>query len=215
MKTSKRSGFTIVELVVASVIMGISSVMIFGLYINCLKTYTYDTFRLQINRDVRRFTNELTDNATYANYFVILSDFAQRTVPLSDPLVLAAMGDGESGDCVLFVFRDDADDSKIGKIVGYYHDPDETNYGPVRKFVVNCPGGSAANLWELMPNVNTLHTNSAIVDGSTIGTTLGSKMFYNYFTRSVMVKGRIIYTSKSGLVQQAISTYNFTVSPRG
>ena len=79
-----RRGFTLIEVLIASTIMGIAVTAILGLFINLMKSYKYNAFRLSINRDVRTFTNELTDTATYANYFVILSDFSTRANARAD-----------------------------------------------------------------------------------------------------------------------------------
>src|SRR5207244_4467436 len=119
-----RRGFTLVETLIASTIMGLAVTSIMGLFINMMKSYKYNAFRLSINRDVRTFTNEMTDTATFANYFVILADFSTRTTGAVGSEVLANMAEGEAGDCLLLVYKDQTDDTKITKIIGYYHDPD-------------------------------------------------------------------------------------------
>jgi prepilin-type N-terminal cleavage/methylation domain-containing protein len=218
--TGTARGFSLLEVLVATTILSIVVVAILSLFINLMKSYKYNTFRLSINRDVRTFTNELTDTATYANYYVILADFSTRTTGPSGSEVLAFMADGESGDCVLFVFKDGTDDSKIKRIVGYYHDPDTAGLGPVRKFeTVFSPTVTGTSLWTLLPATSTLHTNPDIISAGTIGKATGTstsgRLFYNFFNRSVMIKGQITYTSNDGLTRRAVSTYNFTVSPRG
>jgi prepilin-type N-terminal cleavage/methylation domain-containing protein len=219
--TSRRTrGFTLVEILVATTILSLMVTAVLGLFVNLMKSYKYNTFRLSINRDVRTFTNELTDTATYANYYIILADFNTRTAGAAGSEVLAYLGDGESGDCLLLVFKDDTDDTLIKRLVGYYHDPDDTGSGPVRKFDLTfATPVSGSSLWTLMPATSTLHTNPDIISAGTIGratgTTTASRLFYNFFNRSVMIKGQINYTSNDGLTRRAVSTYNFTVSPRG
>jgi hypothetical protein len=218
-RTDSRRAFSLIELMVATTILTIMTIAILGLFINMLKSYKYNTFRLSINRDIRTFTNELTDTATFANYFVILADFSTRTVGTSPDELLAIMGDGESGDCLLLVFKDTTDDSKVDRLVGYYHDPDSEGLGPVRKFDLRFSPSTNAPIWTLMPAVSTLHTNSDIISAGTVGRATGTsssgRLFYNFFNRSVMVKGQINYISNDGLTRRAVSTYNFTVSPRG
>jgi prepilin-type N-terminal cleavage/methylation domain-containing protein len=216
----RRAGFSLIELMVATSILVIVLTVVLGLFINLMKSYKYNTFRLSINRDVRTFTNELSDTATFANYFVILADFNTRTAGTSPNEVLASMGDGESGDCLLLVFKDPSDDTKVLRLVGYYHDPDTNGLGPVRKFDRSfSPSSSSTTLWSLMPATTTLHTNPDIISAGTIGKATGTstsgRLFYNFFNRSVMVKGQINYISNDGLTRRAVSTYNFTVSPRG
>lgn len=213
-------GFTMIELMIASTILLIMVTAVLGLFINMMKSYKYNTFRLSINRDVRTFTNELTDTATFANYFIILADFNTRTIGTSPDEVLAYLADGESGDCLLLVFKDPADDTKISRLVGYYHDPDSAGLGPIRKFDTSfSPSVTGTQLWTLMPSTTTLHTNPDVISAGTIGrangTTTVSKLFYNFFNRSIMIKGQINYVSNDGLTRRAVSTYNFTVSPRG
>jgi hypothetical protein len=212
--------FTITELMIASTILLIMVTAVLSLFINMMKSYKYNTFRLSINKDVRTFTNELTDTATFANYFIILSDFSTRTVGTSPNEVLGYLADGESGDCLLLVFKDTADDTKVTRLIGYYHDPDADGLGPVRKFDTSfSPSVSGLSLWTLMPSTTTLHTNPDIISAGTIGkangTSTSGKLFYNFFNRSIMVKGQINYISNDGLTRRAVSTYNFTVSPRG
>lgn len=209
-----------IELMIASTILLIMVTAVLGLFINMMKSYKYNTFRLSINRDVRTFTNELTDTATFANYFIILADFNTRTIGTSPDEVLAYLADGESGDCLLLVFKDPADDTKISRLVGYYHDPDSAGLGPIRKFDTSfSPSVTGTQLWTLMPSTTTLHTNPDVISAGTIGrangTTTVSKLFYNFFNRSIMIKGQINYVSNDGLTRRAVSTYNFTVSPRG
>ena len=221
LRRSPVHGFTLVEVLIATTILIIMVTAILSFFINMMKSYKYNTFRLEINRDVRTFTNEMTSVATQANYFVILSDFSTRTTGTSPNFSLASIADGDSGDCLLLVFKDDSDDTKIQRLVGYYHDPDATTLsGPVRKFDLTIsPTVSGSSLWTLMPDTTTLHTNPDIISAGTVGratgTTNSGKLFYNFYNRSVMVKGQITYTSSDGLTRRAGSTYNFTVSPRG
>jgi len=219
-------GFSLIEIMIATGILSIMVMVVLSLFINMMKSYKYNTFRLSINKDVRTFTNELSDTATFANYFVIFADYNTRTTGPSGSEVLAYMADGESGNFVLFVFKDQSDDSKIRKIIGFYHDPEtdagSPNFGlgPVRKFTTEfSPTVTGTSLWTILPSTATLHTNPDVISAGTIGrangTSTSGRLFYNFFNRSVMIKGQINYTSDDGLTRRAVSTYNFTVSPRG
>ena len=70
-KFSRQRGMTLVELMVATSI-GLTTMTI-GLrfVIQTLKTYQYETGKLLINRDIRKFTGQMIDDATYANSFKI------------------------------------------------------------------------------------------------------------------------------------------------
>ena len=210
---------SLIELMIAIGIMSFASIMILSLFTNLTKAYKYNSFLLSINRDLRFFTGDLTDNATFSNYFFILPDFSTRTIGTAPNLALANVADGDAGDCVVFVFKDTTDDSKIARLVGYYHDPDATLYGPLRKFDLTFTPSQTGNVWDMLPALATLHTNLDIInarmDGTAVGTSSSGRMFYNFFNRSVMIKGQLNYTSTDGMTKRAVSTYNFTVSPRG
>ena len=57
--------------------------------------------------------------------------------------------------------------------------------------------------------------STATCCSTSTGTSTSGRLFYNFFNRSVMVKGQINYISNDGYTRRAVSTYNFTVSPRG
>jgi hypothetical protein len=170
-----------------------------------------------VNRDIRAFTSEMTDNATYANFFQIYPDFAKRTVTDSATEVTtdASVNDGLSGDFLLLVYRDPGDDTKTNRLVGYYRSPkngsDPDSEGPVRKFDITVSPSSSASIWTLIPDASTAGTWPEVIELSQ-GLADG-KLFYNYYDRSVMVKGQIFH--RGNLSKRATNTYNFTVSPRG
>ncbi|MDF3057920.1 MAG: hypothetical protein K0R17_2135, partial [Rariglobus sp.] len=142
-----RRGMTLVEIMV---VLGISMLVVGGLlvfFIQSLNVYHYDSGKLLVNRDMRQFTAELADNATYANSFLVYPSFTSRSTTegsvTSDNKVYA----GNSGNMLVLVYLDLADDTKISRVVGYYRDPEENNgEAPVRKFDVAVnPSASAAN----------------------------------------------------------------------
>ena len=218
-----RRAFTLVEMLV---VLGLSGLVIaagLGFFVQGLKIYHFDTAKLMVNRDIRAFTSEMTDNATYANYFKIYTTFAHRTTTegsgSSAVTVDASVADGLSGDYLLLVFTDTDDPSKVNRLIGYYRDPDDpddpASEGPVRKFDLTVSPSSNANLWEIMPATSTAGSHSEVIELSR-GFADG-KLFYNYHNRSVMVRGQIIHRGDAvGTVhERAANTYNFTVSPRG
>jgi hypothetical protein len=81
------------------------------------------------------------------------------------------------------------------------------------------PNLIAERLWTLLPTTSTLHTNDDIISADTLGKANGTSttgnLFSNFFNRSVMVKGQLTCTQNDGLTRRAVSTDNFTVSPRG
>jgi prepilin-type N-terminal cleavage/methylation domain-containing protein len=234
MKTSARlhshsRAFTLVEIMVSTVLFGLVATGIARVFIQCLDTYAYDVGKLLVNRDIRAFTSEMTENATYSNYYKIFPAYNSLTRNVStlinpvDPelgyttaMTDTSVNDGASGDCLVFVYKDTNDDKKIARIIGYFRAPDvptdPNSTGPVRKFIVEVPPSSASlPVWQLIPNITNPTLYPSVLELSR-GLSNG-KLFYNFCDRSVIIKGEIIH--RGGLTQRAINTYNFTVSPRG
>ena len=77
MKTlSNHRGMTLVEMLIASSIGLIVTTGALSLLIQTLKVYQFETGKLLINRDIRKFTTEMLDDATYANGFHIYDQCA-------------------------------------------------------------------------------------------------------------------------------------------
>lgn len=221
----RERGFTLLEVAITTGLFSMLSVGVTSFLLQCLNTYQYDTGKLLVNRDIRSFTSEMTENASYANYFMIFPSFTERTqtVEVGDSesgyvtvTADAAVNDGLSGDFLLLVFSDPDDSANIVKLVGYYRSPanpsDPASEGPVRRFERSFVGGvTGANIWDLLPETNTADDNPEVVELSQ-GLADG-KLFYNFRDRSVMVKGKIFHDGN--LMRRATNTYNFTVSPRG
>jgi len=224
-RRSATRGYTLTEILVAMTLGLLFTTAAVNLFMQSLNIYHYDTGKLLVNRDIRRFTNEMTDNATFANYFLIFRSFDERTrtEEVEDPetgdtidvTVEDSVNDGESGDFLVLVYQDPDDSSRISRLVGYFRspdDPDDPNSdGPVRRFDITLSPSSNAPIWTLFPAVNTANTHPEVIELSR-GLADG-KLFYNFYDRSVMVKGQIFHQGSLG--RQATNTYNFTVSPRG
>lgn len=69
--TAKQKGMTLVEILVAASISLIVVTVGLRFVIQVLKSYQYETGKLLINRDIRKFTIQMIDDATYANNFQI------------------------------------------------------------------------------------------------------------------------------------------------
>ncbi len=221
-------GMTLVEIIVATGILGFAMIGTLGFFIQALNMYHYDGGKLLVNRDIRAFTSEMTDNATYANYFLIFPSYTNlsRTVNVQvDPedstqgyttaIVDTSVNDGLSGDCLVLVYQDPNDNDKVARLVGYFRSPqnplDPTSQGPVRKFDVTISPSSALPVWQLIPTITDASAYPEVIELSR-GLSDG-RLFYNFYDRSVVVKGEIIH--RGSLTRRATNTYNFTVSPRG
>lgn len=216
-------GMSLVELMVASSLSAMVAIGIVSVFLQVLNSYHYEAGKIMVNRDIRALTSEMTDNATYSNYFLIFPSFTERTKEFtvesngstSTVTVDASVNDGQSGDFLLLVFHDLADTTSIVKLVGYYRSPsnpdDPTSEGPVRRFELTFSPAATGNIWDMLPDPGTAESYPDVVELSE-GLADG-KLFYNYRDRSVMVKGNIIHPGS--LYKRATNTYNFTISPRG
>jgi len=92
MRTAKNSkGMTLIEIMVAGTLSLIVMTVGLRFLVQTLKTYQYETGKLLINRDIRKFTSQMIDDATYANSFLIfdqtsnLSRTSYTAVGSTDP----------------------------------------------------------------------------------------------------------------------------------
>ncbi len=74
--TAKQKGMTLVEILVAASISLIVVTVGLSFVIQTLKSYQYETGKLLINRDIRKFTMQMIDDATYANNFQIYDQYS-------------------------------------------------------------------------------------------------------------------------------------------
>jgi len=225
-------GYTLVEILVAATIFGLASIGIFSFFIQALNIYHYEVGKLLVNRDIRNFTNEISSTATYANDFLIFPSYnnLSRTVNIanlismdgedavyaySTPIVDTSVNDGLSGDCLVLIFKDPDNDRNVSRLVGFFRQPpdaaDPNSEGPVRKFDITISPSSSLPVWQLIPSISDPTLYGEVIELSK-GQSNG-KLFYNFYDRSIMVKGEIIH--RGSLVKRATNTYNFTVSPRG
>lgn len=88
---ANKKGMTLVEIMIAAAIGLIVVTGALSFVIQTLKTYQYETGKLLINRDIRKFTTQMVDDGTYANSFMIfdqcsnLSRTSYTAVGSSDP----------------------------------------------------------------------------------------------------------------------------------
>ena len=200
-KNNRQQGYTLVEVMIAA---SISAILVGGalsMFIGGLNFASYNTGKLLVNNDIRGFTSELADNATYANDFTIYQSYEERTI----------LNDGKSGDFLLLSFRDPNAPSKTVRLVGYYRSAAPGKEGPVRKFDLAIDPPSEADTHSLLPEIDQRDAFPEVVELS-LGLSDG-RLFYNFSDRSVMVRGEILHQGST--TRRATNTYNFTISPRG
>jgi len=212
--------FTMTELMVGLGIMGLTMTAVVAFTFQAMNVFAYDSGRLLVNHDIRKFTGDMVTDAVYANYFQIFQDFSTRGV---------AKADGQTGDFLLLVTTqvNTSGGTVVSKLVGYYRDATTSTAGPVRKFsaTVNPAAiiGSPTNT-TLNPPVYTMSdlldvyapTSGSGSNGIVIQLAQGlssGNMFYNFKDHSIMIRSQI--NEQGSMLRRAVNTYNFTVSPRG
>jgi hypothetical protein len=141
---------TLVEIMISAAIATIVMTVALRFVIQTLKSYQYETGKLMINRDIRKFTAQMMDDGTYANGFMIFdqaSNLNRATSSLAngaagsatyggyttdlvttdpaDPVDATAPGtskveSGMPGDVLVFIYYVSGDNSKISQLIMYY-----------------------------------------------------------------------------------------------
>jgi prepilin-type N-terminal cleavage/methylation domain-containing protein len=199
-KSGKR-GFTLTEIMVTTVVAGIIMSAVMSFLLSTANFAAYNEGKLLVNHDIRKFTSELSDNATYSNFFVIYESFTNRTV----------VDDGGSGDFLVLAFVDDDNPSLYTAVIGFYRAATADTEGPVMRFSTLFDSPQNAPLEDLLPAPSSSGTHKEIIELSK-GLSDG-QLFYNFFNRSITVQGEILHQGSN--LKRATNTYNFTVSPRG
>lgn len=199
--TNPKAGFSLVEIMVATGALSLIMGATMSLFLAAKNFAGYNEGKLLVNRDIRSFTSELSDNATYSNLFTIYRSYSERV----------KADQGASGDFLVLAFRDYAQPDLTRRIVGYYRDASGTQEGPVRKFDIAFDPPASGTLLSLLPSGVDTSTHKEIIELSR-GLSDG-RLFYNYKGRSIMVRGEILHQGST--IKRATNTYNFTITPRG
>ena len=228
---ARRLGFTMAEILVAVVIMGLLGSGMVSFLKQATLMYYADRARFMISNDVRSFTARLDTDAVTANFFCIYPGFSNRSTTVGSVTSDAAVSDGEVGDFLVLVYTDPASTgtSMINKLIGYYREITNAslNTGPVHRFEINISPAVAANSSAMYQLVNTYVTGTVssyptitqISQGLELNNALNTTtpaLFYNRQNRSILVSAQVsALLSEEGNGSQTGNTYNFTVSPRG
>lgn len=225
---SGESGFTLAEVMVALTIFSMLGLGIAQFLIDSNQIILSSTGKLQINKDIRDFTEEMGDEAREANSFLLYRSFYPVTT--SDPIgnfrnppSSVDPADyrkrvGESGDLVVFIYEAEDPNPRdnltpISRLVGYYRDgtDTDTSQAPVKRFEVDVDTDDQYDSVEsLIPAPGTSRSHIEVLklaEGLANG-----MLFHNFNDRSVLVNAKIVHGNAA---KQITGTYNFTVSPRG
>lgn len=200
-KQSLKRAFTLAEVMITTVVFGIVMSAALSFLLSTANFTAYNGGKLLVNHDIRKFTNELSDSATYSNFFVIYDSFQHRNV----------VDEGGSGDFLVLAFVDENDPALYTSLVGFYRSANPGQEGPVMRFETTFSTPQNETLENLLPAWNTNGTHEQIIELSN-GLSNG-QLFYNFFNRSITIQGEILHHGSN--LKRATNTYNFTVSPRG
>ncbi len=229
MKPARSRGFTLAELMISITVLGFVMVGVSRFAIeNSRLAFTVEK-QLEINRDIRRVTSEMADEARQANYFVLYASFfplisGDPIGDFRDPESGYTAADyrrrkSHSGDFVVFVYTgedpnpNDTTPPPIVRLVGYFRDDPEFLgiAQPVRKFAIDIPvSDQGESVEDLIPDSDRASSYSEVI--SLISGLNDGDLFYNIGERSVVVNGKIMHGNTA---KQITGTYNFTISPRG
>jgi len=155
------AGFTMMEMMISASIMGLLFGMLVKFQYESLRSMALSTDKSIINKDMRTVTSQLSDDARYANFFVLYSGYAVA----SRNSASLELGQANSGDFVVFVFYGTPPSGgsfnvrPVSEIVGYYRAPYQANQTtldpitnqptslglePVRRFDISVAKGTLA-----------------------------------------------------------------------
>lgn len=198
---TRSDGFTLVELLITLAVFTLVMGVAMSFLVRSANFAAYNEGKLFVNRDIRKFTSELSDYATYSNYFIIYKSFTDRTV----------VDEGGSGDFLVLAFIDVDNPAEFTGLVGFYRSATDATEGPVQRFHLEFDPPSDEYIEDLLPAIDTMGSHTEVIELSR-GLS-DERLFYNFFNRSITVQGEILHEGST--LKQATNTYNFTVSPRG
>jgi type II secretory pathway pseudopilin PulG len=239
---SRQGGFTLAETLIALTIMLMALACTLTLFTRELKSYFYDSHRLQLNRDIRKFTQDMATDVAASSYFMIFTDFQTRLNGTFD----GNLPSGNSGDFLVLVSNaicvPDASNNPsvngvayagltvgtnyVYQMIGYYRDvpsPNSNNAtGPVRRVLykfstpidptAHAPAPINYLLSLAMPTANQSNQSTNPVVVQLAQGLAAGTLFYNVQQGAALVRAQI---QENGNNSNAVNTYTFTVAPRG
>ena len=227
----RRGGFSLVELMVAVAIMAVVSIGICQFTLATARTLFDSSAKLQINKDIRHFTGELSVSGRTARAFYLYPSF-----PEGSALTLSQRRSaGQSGDLAIFMatepepideaLPDAVQEFYVTRLVAYARVPDEgSQMGPVIRYERTYPHDPENGVYAPRTSASTFSIESMINDMLTSASTTrrevlqlsrglaDERLFFNYREHSLIVNGEILHGNDT---RRVTNTYNFTVTPRG
>lgn len=173
-------GFSLMEMMVSTIVIGLLFGMLAKFQYESLNNMALSTDKSVINKDMRLLTSQMSDDARYANFFVLYSAYAVA----SRSTASQELGMANSGDFVVFVFYGSPPSGglfnvrPVSELVGYYRAPYQANQTtldpitdqptslglePVRRFDLSVANGTlAANQYLESTNIPSGGTSTTL-----------------------------------------------------
>ncbi len=199
---------TLVEVLVATTVFGMITAILLRAMLQLLTIFHYDTGKLLINRDLRTVTAELASQVSYASEMRIYSN------PTEFKRVVADGEGGTAGNCLVLIYRDPADASKIARVITYYHRGAGKSLRRLQKTYMPA---SELSVDEAIPAIDAADAGALAVVPNVWGRQSGDALFNWMSERSVSVHAQL--SRRGGITgtrnAKAEVTCWFVVSPRG
>ena len=220
--TRKNGGFTIVEMIVAMSILLLVLGGALPIYVQSSKSILTADSKLDVNRDVRSVTDSLIENAREADAFVLYDSYKGAWIDgdfvnfrNSAYEGMGRLRDGETGRFLVLIYYeddpypDDRNAPPIGKLIGIYHDADESDSKGALRMFIDTTIDDSKTMEENIQPANLMGSHDIIIDSMT--GLMSGDVFYNFGGLSVMLNGKISHAN--GAMSET-NTYNFTITPR-
>lgn len=188
----KNRAFTLVEIMVSVVILGIISVALSSMYIYSLKTANINANNLRLTEQIRSLNEAIARDSKSAGQYVVYNNF--------DDVSRLKMGQGELGNYCVFHYLNS--DNLIYKSIGYYVLSSSSSSSPsaLKKHTSywNTPYTQAQNI--PLPTVATSSQHEVLVDKvvGTFSTNKANYLFKSHDDNKLIGKGQVFILNPSG-----------------
>lgn len=198
---------------VAITILGFVLVGISHLTSSSGRSIFISTAKLQINNDIRTFTQTLATEARSANTFILYK--SSNATDYSD--ISKRLRDGESGDFLALLFLNPhptpSSNRHITRVTCYFRKVSEGEEGPVLRLDYTLPTPLDPSLVAAESVIATAMNSTQPTQMVNLAKGLSSNhIFFNERGQTVIVNGQIVHGNAA---RRVTDTYNFAVSPRG
>jgi len=243
-RRGKGAGFTLAEVLVSMTIFSLLMGMIVSFNVESIKSMFVSEQKAIINKDMRMLTSQMSDDARYASFFVLYSNYTAT----SRNTTAQELQQGNSGDFLVLVFYGSpatgapVNVRPVSEIVGYYREPyslsnqlsldpitnASSSLMPVHRFDLTVGHGLSANQYLEVTNIPSGGTSTTIeaLLPNDAAATIASHPIVVQLAKGLN-DGLLFHNfwGKSIMINAEIvqgnnydsvsDTYNFTISPRG